>query len=489
MPRFSGDRADAVMESSPQTTTLRGAWLAGARIVWVTVAVSALGLAVAGFVVGFQRPELISPPSIRTALDQAGIPHEIAILIGLVLPWVAFTATGLFIFWRRSNDWAAMLFALLLVVWGGTTLRALEALERAHPSLWLPVHLISLTAVFLLLVVLLVFPDGRFVPAWTRLLAGAAVPLLVLFTDFPRTMNALPDPPEEISLERFALQVLVASVFLVAGLWAQVYRYRHVSGLAQRQQTRWVVFSLGLLFVVLFVGFIIPSLLADTANSWFAWTLLATAPLFIAFPVSIATAILRYRLYDIDRIISRTLVYGALTALLAGVYAGACWFLGSSLVVVSVVSRRAGPLPASPSQWRPCFSPPGAASRTWSTGASTAAATTPPRPSRRSPPGCVSNSTSTRSRPSCSAWSTRRCSQQRRLCGFAVPPTCPRTEAMPWRIALLRGGPELLDRIVDCRKRVSISWRSPTAGVDAAERPRWWSCRFGRSPGPTWRCT
>jgi hypothetical protein len=316
------------MESSPQTTTLRGAWLAGARIVWVTVAVSALGLAVAGFVVGFQRPELISPPSIRTALDQAGIPHEVAILIGLVLPWVAFTATGLFIFWRRSNDWAAMLFALLLVVWGGTTLRALEALERAHPSLWLPVHLISLTAVFLLLVVLLVFPDGRFVPAWTRLLAGAAVPLLVLFTDFPRTMNALPDPPEEISLERFALQVLVASVFLVAGLWAQVYRYRHVSGLAQRQQTRWVVFSLGLLFVVLFVGFIIPSLLADTANSWFAWTLLATAPLFIAFPVSIATAILRYRLYDIDRIISRTLVYGALTALLAGVYAGAVLVLG-----------------------------------------------------------------------------------------------------------------------------------------------------------------
>jgi hypothetical protein len=316
------------MESSPQTTTLRGAWLAGARIAWVMVVVSTLVLAVAGFLVGFQRPELISPPSIRTALDQAGISHDVAILIGLVLPWVAFTTTGLFIFWRKSDDGAAMLFALLLVVWGGTTIRALEALERAHSGLWLPVRLLSLTAVFLLLIVLLVFPDGRFVPAWTRLLAGAAVPLLVLFADVSKTMNALPDLPGGISRGRFALQVLVASIFVAAGLWAQVHRYRHVSGPVQRQQTRWVVFSLGLLLVVLFVGLIIPSLLVDTANSWFAWTLLATAPLFIAFPVSVATAILRYRLYDIDRLINRTLVYGLLTVLLGAAYASTVLLLG-----------------------------------------------------------------------------------------------------------------------------------------------------------------
>jgi hypothetical protein len=82
-------------------------------------------------------------------------------------------------------------------------------------------------------------------------------------------------------------------------------------------------------------------LFVDTANSWFAWTLLATAPLFIAFPVSVATAILRYHLYDIDRLINRTLVYGLVTATLGLGYAG----------VVLVLGQLFGGIPSEPPSW------------------------------------------------------------------------------------------------------------------------------------------
>jgi hypothetical protein len=114
-------------------------------------------------------------------------------------------------------------------------------------------------------------------------------------------------------------------------MYAQVYRYLHVSGPVQRQQTKWVALSLGLIFTVLAVGFVIPSLFVDTANAWFAWALLATVPLIVLFPVSVAVAVLRHHLYDIDRLITRTLTYGLLTVALAVVYTTAVVVIGRAL--------------------------------------------------------------------------------------------------------------------------------------------------------------
>jgi hypothetical protein len=314
------------------STPLRGRWLLAARVGWVAVAALILGLVTAGFAVGLDRPELIHPQSAQDALAQAGVPGQVTVVAGLMVPMAVFAATGLVIFWRRSDDWAAMLVALTLVTGAGYSMRAVSALERAVPALQRPARFVWLLTTFLYLILLFVFPDGRFVPRWTRLLGAAAVLVAVLFSaDLARVFVELPDVPPGVSQARYALAVLVWSGFWGAGIYAQAYRYRHVAGPVQRQQTKWVTLSLGLIFSVLALGFVIPSLFIDTANPWFAWAALATLPVVLLFPASVAVAILRHRLYDIDRLLSRTLTYGVLTVVLGTVYAGAVVLLGQAL--------------------------------------------------------------------------------------------------------------------------------------------------------------
>jgi hypothetical protein len=123
----------------------------------------------------------------------------------------------------------------------------------------------------------------------------------------------------------------------------QIYRYRRVSNAVQRQQTKWVVYGslLGLgtyMAVLLFLDAastqpdsigLLPIIAIGTALS------LALA----LVPISLAIAILRARLWDIDLLIRRTLVYGALTALLAGAYLGAVVALQALFVAVSGTAR------------------------------------------------------------------------------------------------------------------------------------------------------
>jgi hypothetical protein len=183
---------------------------------------------------------------------------------------------------------------------------------------------------FLFLILLFVFPDGRFVPRWTRLLGAAAIPAAVLV-----------DLSQELSKARLGLTALIWSLFWGVGLYAQVYRYRHVSGPVQRQQTKWVALAFGLIVLFLLLGVVVPYVAIDAANAWFVWALPALAAVFPLLPASVGVAILRHHLYDIDRLINRTLVYGLLTAILGGLYAA----------IVLVLGRLFGGIGAEPPSW------------------------------------------------------------------------------------------------------------------------------------------
>jgi hypothetical protein len=154
------------------------------------------------------------------------------------------------------------------------------------------------------------FPDGRFVPSWTRWL---------LIFSIPVTLAVLYVPPSYL----WALE----GTIVVGATYAQIYRYRYVSAPTERQQTKWVVFGILLwllLLTLLSVPYIIElNLPPGSPLPW--WTLVKSAGWWLTMtivPLSLSIAVLRYRLYEIDVLINRTLVYGLLNVMLVAVYFG-----------------------------------------------------------------------------------------------------------------------------------------------------------------------
>ncbi len=223
---------------------------------------------------------------------------------------------GLLIFWRRSNDWLAILTSTMLIATGVGFSPSVFFLPVVRPAWWLPVTILQIILFTLLVVFLFVFPDGRFVPRWARIAAGG-------WAIYSLTWLVLPQLNPHRAYSPVALFIFIAMVMLA--LAAQVYRYRSVSNAIERQQSKWVL--AGFLTTTICFFFLVTLSVAGITPR-----LEAIAPLpiklmntvlglsAILIPITIGIAISRYRLWDIDLFINRALVYGSLTALIAGLY-------------------------------------------------------------------------------------------------------------------------------------------------------------------------
>ncbi len=242
-----------------------------------------------------------------------------------VAPALVCAVIGLLIFWRRSDDWMALWVSLLLVI-VGTSVASVVLVMPA--MVWSGGSLVSTLAGFLGMVsevhILFLSPDGRWVPRWTMTLTagftGGMLALGLYIVTIIKSWGML----MSISLFVVAFPVLVGLLGL--GVFSQIYRYMRVSGPVQRQQTKWV--AVGLAAVSL--GVVVNNFFwfASSQQSGLLRLLynLAHAPVvtfcIVLLPVCLAFSILRYRLWDIDLIIRRTLQYSVLSGLLALVYFG-----------------------------------------------------------------------------------------------------------------------------------------------------------------------
>jgi len=269
------------------------------------------------------------------SIPLAGLVHQLTFPVegAVAVPALACAAVGMIVGRHQPGNplgWLLLFFALLLMLSVDGGYYAVFCYRLGHQGLWLAPVAVLLVPLWapasaLFSLVILLFPDGRL--AWRRwrwvLWAYAGLVACYLVFSYAGTIAAVAghhirlDSAGDVSSVQHQpgwLSVLVLVPITV--IWLsfaahQVLSWRRAAG-ERRQQLKWLASGV---VVTLGVGVVASSLVPGAAGQ-----VLSVA--IIALPISFGVAILKYHLYDIDRIISRTLAYAIVTGLLVGVYAG-----------------------------------------------------------------------------------------------------------------------------------------------------------------------
>lgn len=312
-------------------------WLPLARAVWVIVTALVLTMYIGGLpsrvVHGLNNINQLATEEIGLSRSYY-VPYVITLEVVVAL---AFFAAALLIFWRAFDDPVAILVAITLLSYGTGQTGFTYTLVDLHPVWGWIVHILGAVGELLSLVIFYVFPDGRFVPRWTR-------PLTLLYTAWVLLCLLDPNIPFNVvygdSFNKTPLlSLLIAVAWHSTGLVALLYRYQHTTDTTQRRQMKWVVVGLIIAFLASVTSYAVDGLLRvsnlNTVAFWVAVKYVVVRPVtwlgVTVVPFCIAFAMLRYRLWDVVPIINRTLVYGTLTASTLSIYIIVVGALGAVL--------------------------------------------------------------------------------------------------------------------------------------------------------------
>ena len=332
-------------------TQLHGYKLILARTAWIVITTVALVLWIADIQPGYAQyltvctqslcQNQLATPDMVQALHSARLSlqfYAIYITTLSVVFVLFFFVIGVIIAWRKSDDWMALLVSITLIILGTVNQTNYQQLASIYPFTQVPGDLLHFLFTILPFLVVFLFPNGSFVPRWTRWVVLLIFLFAVGGSFFPASPLNTQNLPSTVNI------VLVLLLFVTV-IFAQIYRYVRKSTLIERQQTKWIILGIAATFIYFIVLDILTTLNPELTQARSLGFLLPEASYFFAFiivPLSIAFSILRYRLWDIDLFINRTLVYTTLTAILALIYFG-CVVLLQHLV--NGVTGQAGQSP------------------------------------------------------------------------------------------------------------------------------------------------
>lgn len=326
-------------------TCLRGLHLTLARLAWAALGIVALGLFAIALPARYEQLARLAQearplfPNLNLAWTYyAG--YALAIEVAVV---VVYAGLGALIMWRKSADGLAWFASLTLVTYGVYITPALDTLIAVQPALKLPGSLIQAVGLTCPLLFCYLLPDGRLRLRWTR-------PLAALWVAYNLAWGLFPDLPFN-SADFYYLGPIWGLVYIgwwFTGILALLSRFRRLSSPIQRRQSLWVAVCISL---AVFGGTALhlTSIAIESVPEWTTvgtFFVLFVHPhyllLVLPIPFAIAVSIHRHRLFDIDTLLNRTLVYGSLTLVLAALYGGSVVALQS--IFFGAFTGQAAPL-------------------------------------------------------------------------------------------------------------------------------------------------
>lgn len=247
-------------------------------------------------------------------------------------------ATTMLIAWRRPVDRAALFVAVLLVQFGAAPEQQwIDVLGNRWPALALIMSSLRLLGFAAVPLFFYLFPDGHWVPRWSR--------WLVLYWSAPLIADVfLPHPAQLLGIpEQFAraAQVIGLLALLLSFPLAQIYRYRRVAGPVQRQQIKWILLGAVVAIVPGVLGgpliLLVPALDKPGSLGYLVVNVVAQIGIML-IPLAVVIALLRYRLWDVRSSIARS------STLVSRRPSAACTC--SSSAGLARCSRRAAALPS-----------------------------------------------------------------------------------------------------------------------------------------------
>jgi tRNA A-37 threonylcarbamoyl transferase component Bud32 len=258
------------------------------------------------------------------ALQQLGLSttfyatYQVALVILLA---ITFGIAGLIIAWNKSDDWLALLVAFTLIGQGANAFDPLARMGRV-PGFEIPVHFVVSMVLMGLPLSCYLFPDGRIQKRWMLYVVSVWCVWLIVsvfWISFPLNIFNRGGA----ATLRYLLALLAV---LSTGIYAQVYRYRTTHNPVKRQQLKWIVFGvvIGILTgigVNLFLTFF--ELMHPSAGTFLIVDMVTQTLSVVAqftVPMAVVFSILKYRLYDIELVINRSIIYGLLTVVLVAIF-------------------------------------------------------------------------------------------------------------------------------------------------------------------------